>query len=133
MAEVQRLVELPLPRQSVAAAALVAPGATRAPEVHGAVGAGTQRVEGAIEEAAAAIFALSAEPPGIQPATRARTQLSGLRRGDFSALVSDLLVVGNVVVTHPAPASYARAAAQTAGSAVKRAEDGKVAEFQRGL
>ena len=50
VAEVQRLVELPLPRQSVAAAALVAPGATRAPEVHGAVGAGTQRVEGAIEE-----------------------------------------------------------------------------------
>ena len=35
------------------------------------------------------------------------TELAGLHRGDFSALVGDRLVVGDVVVTHSAAASYA--------------------------
>ena len=58
-------------------------------------------------------------------------ELAGLRRGAFSALVGDRLVVGDVVVTHPAAALYARTAAQTAGSAAKRSKDATVAEFQR--
>ena len=53
------------------------------------------------------------------------------RVGTDNDLVDDRLAVGDVVVTHPAAAAHARAAAQTAGSAAKRAEDAKVPEFQR--
>ena len=43
--------------------------------------------------------------------------------------MNDRLVIGDVVVTHPAAASYERAAAKTDGHAAKLAEDRKWRDF----
>ena len=103
VAEVQRLMELPLPRQSqwqlLRSSLSVRLEHLKRTVPWELLAESTQRVEGAIEEAAAAIFALPAEPPGIQPTTKARTQLSvpmrhggfGLQRTDAAAADAALL------------------------------------------
>ena len=58
----------------------------------------------------------SAEEPryGRMAASMTAAELAGLHRGDFSALIGGRLVVGDVVVAHPAAALYARAVVQMA-------------------
>ena len=55
-----------------------------------------------------------------------------MRRGDILAVMpSGRVVVLDCVVTHPAAATYARAASRTPGSAALRAEHSKRQEFQQ--
>jgi hypothetical protein len=75
--------------------------------------------------------ATSAEPvySGITSRQQRRAS-AGLQRGDILAVLpSGRVVVLDCVVTHPAAASYVRAAARITGSAAARAEAAKRREF----
>jgi hypothetical protein len=75
--------------------------------------------------------ATSAEPAYSSLIARGQAGgAAGLRRGDILAVMPEgRVVVLDCVVTHPAAASYVRAASRMAGAAVLRAEQAKRRDF----
>jgi hypothetical protein len=78
-----------------------------------------------------ALFAVAREPRFARFAAGLEAiQRAGARRGDFSALVDDALLVADIVVPHAAQQKYRRAAARTAGAAAEGAATEKHREWR---